>query len=81
MIRRIAGSGFLLLVLALVAAGIPASAETLAGRVVGVADGDTLTVLVSGNRQVKIRLAGIDAPKFDEITVLLAMIERCKTKK
>lgn len=46
MIRRIAGSG--LLVLVLVVAWIPATAETLAGRVVGVHDGDTLTVLVRG---------------------------------
>ena len=61
MVGRIAGS--VLLLLALAVAGMPASAETLAGRVVGVADGDTLTVLVSGNRQVKIRLAGIDAPE------------------
>ena len=66
MVGRIAGSGFLLLVLALVAAGIPASAETLAGWVVGVADGDTLTVRVEGNRQVKIRLAGIDAPERNQ---------------
>lgn len=32
------------------------------GRVVGVADGDTLTVLV-GARQVRVRLWGIDAPE------------------
>ncbi len=32
------------------------------GRVVGVADGDTLTVLV-GSRQVRVRLWGIDAPE------------------
>ena len=38
------------------------SAE-LAGRVVGVADGDTLTVLDSQNMQHKIRLGGIDAPE------------------
>jgi endonuclease YncB( thermonuclease family) len=39
------------------------SAETISGRVVGVADGDTITVLVSGRDQVKIRLAIIDAPE------------------
>jgi endonuclease YncB( thermonuclease family) len=38
-------------------------ADTLTGRVVGVADGDTLTVLDSNRRQHKIRLAGIDAPE------------------
>ena len=40
-----------------------AVAETLQGRVVGVADGDTVTVLDSGNIQWKIRLMGIDAPE------------------
>lgn len=38
-------------------------AETLTGRVVAVADGDTITVLDSLNQQHKIRLAGIDAPE------------------
>ena len=38
-------------------------AETLTGRVVGIADGDTITVLDSSNQQYKIRLSGIDAPE------------------
>ena len=38
-------------------------AETIEGRVVGVSDGDTLTVLDAGNTQFKIRLAAIDAPE------------------
>ncbi len=38
-------------------------AETILGRVVGVSDGDTITVLDSQRRQHKIRLAGIDAPE------------------
>jgi endonuclease YncB( thermonuclease family) len=38
-------------------------AATIDGRVVGVADGDTITVLDGANRQHKIRLAGIDAPE------------------
>ncbi|UOG91030.1 MAG: thermonuclease family protein [Candidatus Thiothrix sulfatifontis] len=33
------------------------------GRVVGVSDGDTLTVLASNKRTYKIRLQGIDAPE------------------
>lgn len=33
------------------------------GKVVGVADGDTITVLAPGNRQVKVRLYGIDCPE------------------
>lgn len=40
-----------------------ASSEEYYGRVVGISDGDTFTLLVSGNRQVKIRLAEIDAPE------------------
>jgi endonuclease YncB( thermonuclease family) len=35
----------------------------LSGRVVKIADGDTLTVLDKSNRQHKIRLVGIDAPE------------------
>lgn len=38
-------------------------AEVLIGRVVSVADGDTITVLDSSNSQHKIRLGGIDAPE------------------
>lgn len=38
-------------------------ANTLHGRVVGVSDGDTVTVLDENNKQNKIRLSGIDAPE------------------
>lgn len=41
----------------------PLHAATLEGLVVGVADGDTLTVLDDDRRQHRIRLAGIDAPE------------------
>lgn len=41
----------------------PSIADTLPGRVVGVADGDTVTVLDTTNTQWKIRLMGIDAPE------------------
>ncbi|MDO1476857.1 nuclease [Comamonas thiooxydans] len=37
--------------------------ETLAGTVVGLADGDTVTVLDASRTQYRIRLAGIDAPE------------------
>jgi endonuclease YncB( thermonuclease family) len=38
-------------------------AATIEGRVVGVSDGDTITVLDGTKTQHKIRLAGIDAPE------------------
>ena len=41
----------------------PANAETLIGVVVGVSDGDTITVLDSERQQHKVRLGGIDAPE------------------
>jgi endonuclease YncB( thermonuclease family) len=37
--------------------------DTIRGKVVKVADGDTITVLVAGNKQVRVRLYGIDAPE------------------
>ncbi len=40
-----------------------ARAEVLEGRVVSIADGDRLTVLVAEREQVKVRLAGIYAPE------------------
>lgn len=45
------------------AAAGAASAATTMGTVVGVSDGDTITVLDSDKRQHKVRLAGIDAPE------------------
>lgn len=55
---RAAWIAALLLSLAPLAAG----AETLTGKVVSVADGDTITILVDSER-VKVRLAEIDAPE------------------
>ncbi len=40
-----------------------ALADTLTGKVVKVADGDSITVLDSTNTQHRIRLQGIDAPE------------------
>jgi endonuclease YncB( thermonuclease family) len=42
---------------------LTATAATITGKVVGISDGDTLTVLDASNIQHKIRLAGIDAPE------------------
>lgn len=39
---------------------------SLRGRVVGVSDGDTLTLLTQNRQQVKIRLHGIDAPELGQ---------------
>lgn len=38
-------------------------AELLVGKVVGVSDGDTITLLDAKNQQYKVRLSGIDAPE------------------
>jgi endonuclease YncB( thermonuclease family) len=59
------------LLLALVLAPLPGLARAtgpaavLEGRVVGITDGDTLTLLVDG-RSVRIRLAEIDAPEMGQ---------------
>jgi endonuclease YncB( thermonuclease family) len=48
---------------ALLVSLVTAGAATLTGKVVGVSDGDTITVLDAAKTQHKIRLAGIDAPE------------------
>lgn len=47
----------------LVFCGNTFAAGTMDCRVVGIADGDTLTALCPSNQQVKVRLAQIDAPE------------------
>jgi endonuclease YncB( thermonuclease family) len=52
---------WLLLLLLVVGHGV--YAETISGQVVGIADGDTLTILDTSKKRYKIRLADIDAPE------------------
>ena len=56
--RRIALALALVTVLAM-----PAGAAELHGRIVRVADGDTVTILDAAKRQHRIRIVGIDAPE------------------
>ena len=62
MTMRGTGSTCSLLVILLFLVTWSACAETLTGKVVRVADGDTLTLLAN-ERQVRIRLIEIDAPE------------------
>ena len=52
-----------LLFLLLIALPMATFAQTLTGKVVKIADGDTFTLLVDGHDQYKIRLDGIDCPE------------------
>ena len=44
----------------------PALADTLQGRVVKIADGDTVTIVDDSGQKHRIRLMGIDAPEKDQ---------------
>ena len=44
----------------------PALADTLQGRVVKIADGDTVTIVDDGGMKHRIRLMGIDAPEKNQ---------------
>lgn len=54
------------LFVALLAVSAVAEDRWIAGRVVGVHDGDSLTLLVEGNQQLKVRLESIDAPELGQ---------------
>jgi endonuclease YncB( thermonuclease family) len=59
-LRHIATTLFILIILCL---PIAAQQMTITGKVVGVSDGDTSTVLDGSKQDHKVRLQGIDAPE------------------
>jgi endonuclease YncB( thermonuclease family) len=65
-VRRIGLSAVAALLVALLLLSATAQQQTITGKVVGVSDGDTLTVLDSSNKQHKIRLEGTDAPESNQ---------------
>ena len=52
---------FLIILIALFS--LSAQTEIIRGKVIKIADGDTLTLLTDSNKKIKIRLAGIDTPE------------------
>ena len=63
---RVAGAILLACVLWAGLLAAPSFAQTISARVVGVIDGDTVDVLTPEHRQIRIRLAQIDAPEHDQ---------------
>ena len=61
--RQLIKAALLATLLCLSAAAQP---QTITGKVVGVSDGDTITVLDGQKRQHKVRLNGIDAPESSQ---------------
>ncbi len=66
-----------LLSVAIVLSQQTAFAETYTGRVVGVSDGDTITVLDSSNTQHKIRLESVDI-QASQMTLATNAIKEAK---
>jgi endonuclease YncB( thermonuclease family) len=58
---------FLTVILTLFLSTNSYSADSFTGQVVGISDGDTITVQNSNNEKVKIRLAGIDCPESFQV--------------
>lgn len=61
-----AGLRLSLILLAILFVTCPAFAQTVVGRVVSVADGDTLTLLCADRSQVPLRLHGVDCPEMGQ---------------
>ena len=61
--KLLALGAFLAFLLASAAVG---QGVAIRGKCVGVLDGDTCTLLVSGNKQIKIRIAFLDAPELGQ---------------
>ena len=55
-----------LLVLVLLLLPSIVCSETINGKVIKVADGDTITILTPGNEQIKIRLSAVDTPESSQ---------------
>ena len=53
----------ILLTISLLLVCLPLQSLALTGKVISVADGDTISILDSSNKQHKIRLYGIDTPE------------------
>jgi endonuclease YncB( thermonuclease family) len=64
------------LVLSALVLSASAQPQTITGKVVGVSDGDTITVLDAGKRRHKVRLDGIDAPESNQDFGSRAKVER-----
>ena len=64
--KRLAGNWRNSLLFAGLLGSLAVHAAEFDGQVVGISDGDTLTVQADDNQRVRVRLAGIDAPEHDQ---------------